>query len=101
MFNTNTFYGTDGVLTLSDPDGITPEVFGEYFGEGGIVGRVTNVSLAVSIDVKAFHELGSHAPRELRAGNISIGGTVDRAFINGALAEAMVGPDSGGGEDAG
>ena len=27
MFNTNTFYGTDGVLTLSDPDGITPEVF--------------------------------------------------------------------------
>ena len=91
MFNTNTFYGTDGVLTLSDPDGITPEVFGEYFGEGGIVGRVTNVSLAVSIDVKAFHELGSHAPRELRAGNISIGGTVDRAFINGALLKLMLG----------
>lgn len=91
MFNTNTFYGTDGVLTLSDPDGITPEVFGEYFGEGGIVGRVTNVSLSVSIDVKAFHELGSHAPRELRAGNISIGGTVDRAFINGALLKLMLG----------
>ena len=91
MFNTNTFYGTDGVLTLSDPDGITPEVFGEYFGEGGIVGRVTNVSLAVSIDVKAFHELGSHAPRELRAGNISIGGTVDRAFSNGALLKLMLG----------
>jgi hypothetical protein len=91
MFNTNTFYGTDGVLPLSDPDGFAPETFTEYFGEGGIVGRVTNVALSVSIDVKEFHELGSHAPRELRAGNISIGGTVDRAFINGALLRLMLG----------
>jgi hypothetical protein len=91
MFNTSTFYGTDGVLTLSDPDGFTPEAFADYFGEGGIVGRVTNVSLAVSIDIKAFHELGSHAPKELRAGNIAIGGTVDRAFINGALLKLMLG----------
>lgn len=91
MFNTSTFYGTDGVLTLSDADGFAPDTFTEYFGEGGIVGRVTNVSLSVSIDIKAFHELGSHAPKELRAGNISIGGTVDRAFINGALLRLMLG----------
>ena len=91
MFNTNTFYGTDGVLTLSDPDGFAPDAFADYFGEGGIVGRVTNVSLSVAIDIKAFHELGSHAAKELRAGNISIGGTVDRAFINGALLKLMLG----------
>ena len=91
MFNTSTFYGTDGVLTVSDPDGFEADKFAEYFGEGGIVGRVTNVSLSVNIDIKAFHELGSHAAKELRAGNISIGGTVERAFINGALLKLMLG----------
>jgi hypothetical protein len=91
MFNTNTFYGTDGILTVSDPDGFEADAFAEYFGEGGIVGRVTNVSLAVTIDLKAFHELGSHAAKEIRAGNISIGGTVERAFINGALLKLMLG----------
>ena len=91
MFNTSTFYGTDGVLTLSDPDGLDAETFTGYFGESGIVGRVTNISLYVTIDIKAFHELGSHAAKELRAGNISVGGTVDRAFINGALLKLMLG----------
>ena len=91
MFNTNTFYGTDGILTLSDPDGLDADVFTGYFGEGGIVGRVTNVSMQVTVDIKEFHELGSHAAKELRAGNISIGGTVDRAFINGALLKLMLG----------
>ena len=91
MFNTNTFYGTDGILTVSDPDGFDADAFAEYFGEGGIVGRVTNVSLSVTIDLKTFHELGSHAAKEIRAGNISIGGTVERAFINGALLKLMLG----------
>lgn len=91
MFNTNTFYGTDGILTVSDPDGFEADALAEYFGEGGVVGRVTNVSLSVTMDLKAFHELGSRAPREIRAGNISIGGTVDRAFINGALLKLMLG----------
>src|SRR5262245_60729167 len=91
MFNTNTFHGTDGVLTFSDPDGIAADTFTKYFGEGGIVGRVTNVSLCVSIDIKPFHELGSHAAKELRAGNIHIGGTVERAFINGAMLKLMLG----------
>jgi hypothetical protein len=91
MFNTGTFYGTDGILTVSDPDGFEADAFAAYFGEGGVVGRVTNVSLSVTIDLKTFHELGSHAPKEIRAGNISIGGTVDRAFINGALLKLMLG----------
>lgn len=91
MFNTNTFYGTDGILTLSDPDGFAADAFANYFGEGGIVGRVTNVSLSVTVEVKPFHELGSHAAKELRAGNIYINGTVERAFINGALLKLMLG----------
>ena len=93
MFNTNTYYGTDGILTLSDvdTDAFDADTFTEYFGEGGQVGRLKNVSLYVTMEVKAFHELGSRAPKELRAGNIHIGGTVERAFINGALLKLMMG----------
>ena len=89
MFNTSTYYGTDGALSLSDADGF--EGFATYFGEDGAVGRVTNIALSVTTEVRAFHELGSRAPRELRPGNISIGGTVERAYINGALLKLMLG----------
>ncbi len=91
MFNTNTFFGTDGVLTLSDPAPVDADAFANYFGEGGIVGRVTNVSLSVSIEIKPFHELGSHAIKDMRAGNIYIAGSVERAFINGSLLKLMLG----------
>ena len=91
MFNTNTFYGTDGILTLSDPDGFDPDAFTSYFGDGGAVGRLVNVALQVTMEVKAFYELGSRAARELRAGNIAIRGTVERAYINGALLKLMLG----------
>jgi len=89
MFNTNTFFGTDGTLTLSDVDGF--DAFATYFGEDGLVGRVTNISLHVTTDIKPFHELGSRAPKELRAGNLAISGTVERAYINGALLKLMLG----------
>ncbi len=93
MFNTNTYTGTDGILTLSDvdPDAFDGDVFTSYFGDGGIVGRVTNVTLQTSVKIRAHHEIGSHAPKELRAGNIHIGGTVERAFINGAMLRLMLG----------
>jgi hypothetical protein len=89
MFNTNTYYGTDGALALSDVDGFGD--FAKYFGDSGAVGRVTNISLAVSTEVKAFHELGLRAPRELRAGNLYISGSVERAYINGSLLKVMLG----------
>jgi len=89
MYNTNTFYGTDGALSLSDVNGFGD--FSKYFGDSGAVGRVTNVSLSVSTEVKTFHELGLRAPRELRAGNIYIAGGVDRAYINGSMLKVMLG----------
>ncbi len=101
MFNTHAFYGTDGVLTLSDPDGLDTGVFTGYLGEDGLVGRVTNVSIQISTEVKFFHELGSRTPKELRAGNIIIGGTVERAFINGALLKLMLGQYAENEETAG
>jgi hypothetical protein len=91
VFNSHTFCGTDGSLVLSDPDGIDAAAFTSYWGETGIVGRVTNVSISVTTEVRPFYELGSRAPKELRTGNISIFGNVERAYINGALLKLMLG----------
>lgn len=89
MFNANTYAGSDGSLTLSDADGF--EGFATYFGEDGLVGRVTGVTLQVLTDVREFHEVGRRLPKELRAGNITISGTVSRAYINGAMIKLMLG----------
>ena len=91
MFNSNTYFGTDGTLTLTDPDGFDANTLTNYFGESGAVGRLTNIALHVSTEIKPFHELGSRAPKELRAGNIYLSGTVDRAYINGALMKLLLG----------
>jgi hypothetical protein len=88
MFNSSTFFGTDGILTLSDVEDFAG--FTDYFGEDGAVGRVTNISLCATTAIKPFHELGSRAAKELRAGNITIGGSVERAYINGALLKLML-----------
>jgi hypothetical protein len=91
VFNSRNFCGTDGTLVLSDPDGLEAAVFTGYWGESGVVGRVTNVSISVTTEVKAFYELGSRSAKELRAGNIAIAGTVERAYLNGALLKLMIG----------
>ncbi len=91
MYNSRNYSGTDGQLVLSDPDGIDAAAFTAYWGETGIVGRVTNVAIAVRTEVKPFYELGSRSAKELRAGNIAICGSVERAYINGALLKLMLG----------
>jgi len=45
----------------------------------------------VTNDVKPFHELGQRFPTELRPGNINVYGTIERAYINGALLRLMLG----------
>lgn len=99
MFNNNTYYGTDGALSLSDVDGFAD--FAKYFGDSGTVGRVTNISLAIQTEVKTFHELGLRAPRELRAGNVYISGAVERAYINGSMLKVMLGQYADAEEAAG
>lgn len=91
MYNTSVYSGTDGTLTVSNPVGVEEKTWGSYFGENGEVGRVTNVALNVSTQIRAFHELGSHMPRELRSGNVTIEGTIERAYINGAMLTLMLG----------
>jgi hypothetical protein len=91
MYNAQTFYGTDGTLTVARQTAMEPDALITYFGEGNTIGRVVNVGLSVATRVRAFHEMGSRLPRELRAGAIEITGTVERAYVNGALLRLMLG----------
>ncbi len=55
------------------------------------IGRVTGVTVRVTNDVKPFHELGQRFATELRPGNLNVYGSIDRAYINGALLKLMLG----------
>jgi hypothetical protein len=91
MFNTRNFTGVDGRLTIPNQDAMDADTMTKFFGEGNVVGRVVNIAVSVATEIKPFHELGSRLPKELRAGNIFIAGTVERAYINGALLRLMLG----------
>jgi hypothetical protein len=91
MLNSKTFFGTDGSLVFSDQAGLDPAVFTKYYGETGVVGHVMGVSVNVSTEIKAAYEIGKRAPTELRTGHITIAGSVDRAYINGAMLKLMLG----------
>lgn len=95
MFNTQTFHGVDGVLTVADAVDTPPESgspIADYFGDvNGVVGRVVGVTAAVRVDVHPFHEIGRRTPLELRAGNMYVTGSVKRAYVNGALLRMLLG----------
>lgn len=100
MFNTRTFFGTDGTLTVANT-ALDADTLTKYLGQGSTVGRVVNVTISVATEVKPFHEMGSRLPKELRAGNIAISGTVERAFVNGAMLRLMLGQYATDDESAG
>ncbi|MEZ4868463.1 MAG: hypothetical protein R3C14_44450 [Caldilineaceae bacterium] len=93
MANASVFTGADGSITLSAPQGAEGEqaqaVLDAY--ELIAVGRVQNVRVEVHSDVKAFHEIGQRYATELRPGNVTIRGTIGRAYINGAMLKLMLG----------
>ncbi len=96
MPNTSVLTGADGSITLSTPQGTEGEtaqgVLDAY--ELITVGRVQNVRVEVQSDIKAFHEIGQRYATELRPGNVTIRGTIGRAFINGALLRLLLGEAS-------
>jgi len=91
--NTSIFTGADGAITLSVPQGkegdAAQTVLGAY--ELIQVGRVQSVHVEVRSEIKAYNELGSRYPTQLRPGNVTITGTIGRAFINGALLRLLLG----------
>ncbi len=93
MANTNVYRGSDGAITLSveqTEEGTKAQgIIDEY--ELTTVGRAINVEVTVTSELKPFHELGQRYPTELRPGNVNITGTIERAYINGALLKLLLG----------
>ncbi|MCP4765231.1 MAG: hypothetical protein GY875_03080 [Gammaproteobacteria bacterium] len=87
------YTGADGSITLSTPEGTEGESAQTVIDEHEMVsvGRATGVRFETKSDVKPFHEIGQRYASELRPGNIHINGTIDRAYINGALLKLLLG----------
>lgn len=96
MPNSNVFRGSDADLVLAVDDsstiegGLADALITEYE-LSTIVGRLQNVQVSVTNEVKPYHEIGKRFATELRPGNIDIQGFAERAHINGALLRLMLG----------
>jgi len=93
MPNTNVFTGADGSITLSVPKGAEGDKAKDVISKYDVVtvGRVQNVRVEVHSAVRAYNEIGQRYATELRPGNVSINGTIGRAYINGAMLKLMLG----------
>lgn len=98
MANTNVFTGADGALTLAPSQGAEGDAANTVItGYDTItVGRVQNVTVQITSEVRAYHEIGQRYATELRAGNVSIRGTIGRALINGAMLRLLLGEAADG-----
>jgi len=90
---TTVYRGSDGTISVaveSGPEGDKAKAVNEAYSLTPI-GRVTGVTVRVTNTVQPFHELGQRFATELRPGNINVFGTIERAYINGALLKLMLG----------
>ncbi len=93
MPNTNVYSGLDGSITVaveSGPEGDAAKTTAETY-ELSPIGRATGVTIQVTSEMRPFHEIGQRYASELRPGNVNVTGTINRAFINGALLKLMLG----------
>lgn len=92
---TGVYTGADGTLTLADTTTSATEnqdakaVIELY--KMRTVGRLYNVRICVTTDLREYHEIGRRHPVSLHGENISIDGSVDRAVVNGALLLLLLG----------
>jgi len=90
---TTVYHGADGTISVavdSGPAGDAAKTVADTFSLTP-VGRCTGVTVNVTNDVKAFHELGQRFATDLRPGNINVSGSIQRAYVNGALLRLMLG----------
>ncbi len=89
---TNVYRGADATISVAveaGPAGDKAKAVVDQFGLTPI-GRATGVVVRVTNEVRAFHELGQRFASEIRSGNIDVSGSIDRAYINGALLRLML-----------
>jgi hypothetical protein len=90
------FRTTDAVLVLgvddaSSPEGQAADALVSQYDLSNVVGRLTNLSVSVSSDVRPFFEIGRRYPTHLRSGTVQVSGSAERAHVNGALLRLLLG----------
>lgn len=90
---TTVYSGADGTISVAVEAGPSGDKAKAVIDKYALtpVGRATGVTVRVTNDVKPFHELGQRFATELRPGNMNVHGTIERAYINGALLRLMLG----------
>jgi len=100
MANTSVFTRADGSITLSttSSDGAAAEAAQGIIDGNDLVtvGRATGVSVEVTSEMRPFHEIGQRYATELRPGNVSVRGSIGRAYLNGALLRLLLGEAADG-----
>jgi hypothetical protein len=98
MANRRVFTGADGSITLSTPQGTEGEAAQQILADHDLisVGRVQDVRIEVQSAIRAFHEIGQRYATELRPGNITVRGTIGRAYVNGAMLRLLLGEAADG-----
>ncbi|GAB4525807.1 MAG: hypothetical protein OHK0046_42020 [Anaerolineae bacterium] len=93
--NTNVFRGADATLILAASTATPAEAQEAQrivdFHLLNPIGRASGVEVHVHNDLRPYYEIGSRQAVQLHHGNLHISGKLDRAYINGALLEALLG----------
>jgi len=93
MSQSHVFSGCDATISLSMESGLEGDAAKRIIDEYSLtnVGHAMNVEIQVTADLKPLHEQGQQYPTEIRSGNVTVSGTIGRAYINGALLKLMLG----------
>lgn len=90
---TNIYNGNTGTLTLAldaTPEGNDAKAIVDAY-QMQTVGRVSGVEVCVNTELQGYYEIGRRHLASLHPGNIHIDGSVQRAYINGALLFLLLG----------
>ena len=102
MPNISVFSGSDASISLSVDHSVEGDKAKGIIDAYSLtpVARAVNITLKASSDLKPFHETGQLYPNEIKTGNVTITGTIDRAYTNSALLKLLLG-DAASGHPAG
>jgi hypothetical protein len=93
MSQSNVYSGCDATISLSVESSVEGDQAKRIIDASSLtpVGRAVNMQIHVSSDLKPLHEQGQQYATEIRSGNVVVSGTIERAYIDGALLKLMLG----------
>jgi hypothetical protein len=89
---TNVYRGSDATISVAVEAGPAGDKAKEIVDKFALtpIGRATGVTVKVTNEVEAFHELGQRFATEIRSGNVNVSGTIERAYVNGGLLRLLL-----------